>query len=301
MPPAQKQPAMTAAFGEPIKQYQGQVQVTRSVRVETPGRHYNNLTGPEAQASYWATVVEFKERQPFPQHKAWGAKHTGPGIRYVCDLDAVDDPDHRGFWVPLHLWNRWRHETYKTDRDAEKQFLDELPAAPEAAKELNSAKIPCGAEIRKHFDAIGTGIHTVGGTGTMSGTELPYTLFACKKAGCARNGSKPIKQVGSATGDLFSHLDSCQPELAKQLRIGSDRSRLRIDEHGEEYSIYSFEELLPHHIRYVLKAFRSLDHFHETRANNGLLEYVQVRAPCNVCNAYAYAHALNTIPCPRAP
>ena len=83
MPPAQKQPAMTAAFGEPIKQYQGQVQVTRSVRVETPGRHYNNLTGPEAQASYWATVVEFKERQPFPQHKAWGAKHTGPAITHT--------------------------------------------------------------------------------------------------------------------------------------------------------------------------------------------------------------------------
>ena len=41
------------------------------------------------------------------------------------------------------------------------------------------------------------------------------------------------------------------------------------------YSIYTFDELLPHHIRYVIKCFRGFDHFYETRADNGLLEYIQ--------------------------
>jgi len=50
---------------------------------------------------------------------------------------------------------------------------------------------------------------------------------------------------------------------------------VRIGEDGIEYSIYSFDELLPHHVRYVQKCFRSFDHFYETRAGNGLLEYVQ--------------------------
>ena len=83
---------------------------------------------------YWGTAVEFRERQKFPRHaKAWGAEHTGPGIRFICDSDAVDDPDNKGIWTTLTLWNRWRHETFKDDRDAETQYLDELPDAKAAA------------------------------------------------------------------------------------------------------------------------------------------------------------------------
>ena len=87
--------------------------------------------------------------------------------------------------------------------------------------------------------------------------------------------SKPIKQIGSGTGDLFSHLDTCQPVLAKQLRAASNHSPVRIGEDGEEYSIFSFRELLPHHARFVIKCFKGYDHFYETRADNGLLEWVQ--------------------------
>ena len=35
---------------EPIKQYPGQVQVARAVKVQAPGKHFNNLTGAEAAA-----------------------------------------------------------------------------------------------------------------------------------------------------------------------------------------------------------------------------------------------------------
>ena len=60
-------------------------------------------------------------------------------------------------------------------------------------------------------------------------------------------GAKPIKQVGTATGELFSHMESCQPELCKQVRGRSKNSKVTIGEDGEEYVLYSFDELLPHH------------------------------------------------------
>ena len=89
---------------------------------------------------YWGTAVEFRERQKFPRHaKAWGGEHTGPGIRFICDSDAVDDPDNKGFWTTLALWNRWRHETFKDDPEAETQYLDELPDAKAAAAPTKAA------------------------------------------------------------------------------------------------------------------------------------------------------------------
>ena len=53
-----------------------------------------------------------------------GAQRPGHHIRFVCNSDAVEDPDNRGFWTPLQLFNRWRHNTYKDDREAEMQYLD---------------------------------------------------------------------------------------------------------------------------------------------------------------------------------
>ena len=50
-----------------------------------------------------------------------------------CTSDAIDDPDNRGFWTTLPLWNRWRHDTYKDDRAAELKLLDKLPEAPAPA------------------------------------------------------------------------------------------------------------------------------------------------------------------------
>ena len=43
--------------GEAIRQYPGQIQVTRAVKVKAPGKHFNNLRGAEAAADYWATAV----------------------------------------------------------------------------------------------------------------------------------------------------------------------------------------------------------------------------------------------------
>jgi len=227
-------PQITASFGAPIKQYPGQVQVTRAVKVQAPGKHFSGLTPAEQKVDYWVTAVEYRERYQFERHnKAWGSAHTGPGIRFVSDSDAIDDADNKGFWTTLSLFNRWRDQTYQSDREAEKQYLDQLPAAP-AARAPAAEKAPQGAPVKDHFTLLAAGTHTVGGTGKMAGQTLKCTFWACKKESCARGLQKPIKQIGSATGDLFSHLDSCQPALALRLRAASPHSRVRIGDDGED-------------------------------------------------------------------
>ena len=136
--------AQTSLDVEVIKQYPGRVQVERKVKLRVPGKHFPQLRPAEQKDFYDGTAVEYAERHKFPQHlKACGVAHTGPGIRFICDSDAVDDPNNKGFWTTLALWNRWRHTTFKDNREAEKEFLDELPpAAPAAAEEKAKEKAP---------------------------------------------------------------------------------------------------------------------------------------------------------------
>ena len=109
----------------------------------------------------------------------------------------------------------------------------------------------------------------------MAGQTLPFAMHACNKTGCARDARKPIKQVGTATGQLFGHLETCQPALALQLRANSKHSPVEIDEDGNEYAVFSFDELFDSHALFVEKCFRGLDHFYDTRADNGLVEWVR--------------------------
>ena len=99
---------------EIIKQYPERQQVERKVKVQVPGKHFPSLTAAEQK--------QFCERHKFPASRsttrAGGVAHTGPGIRFVCESDAIDDPDCKGFWTMVALWNRWRHATYKDDREA---------------------------------------------------------------------------------------------------------------------------------------------------------------------------------------
>jgi hypothetical protein len=257
------------------KQHPGPQQVQRAVKVSVPGKHFPQLQPSEQKVDYEGTAVEFAEKHKFPKHgKAWGAEHTGPGIRFVCTSDALDDPDHRGFWTTLSLWNRWRHLTYKDNTNGELPFLDRLPEAAKA-KAPAAPKEKEEPEVKSHFNLVSTGTHVVGGVGRMAGKSKPCFYFACKIPGCKRGVAHPIKEVGKATGQLFIHLETCQPALCKQLRVKSQYSPVMVDADGEEYELYSFEELLPHHALYVSKCFRALDHFYETRADTGLLEYIR--------------------------
>ena len=263
------------AFAERIRQYPGPVQVQRRVKVKVPGKHFPGLASSEQKEMYDGTAVESAERHQFAvHHKAWGGAHRGPGIRFICDSDAVDDPDHKGFWTTLSLWNRWRHETYKDDRQAELQYLDELPlAVVPATAEVNKEKAP--PEIKTWFDVARTGTHTVGGTGKLAGTVVPAVWYGCRTPGCPRGVTNPIKCTGADTGVLFAHLERCNSGLAQRLRVNSSHSPLQMGADGETYREFSFDEALPHHARFVEKCFRGFDHFYETRADNGLLEFVQ--------------------------
>ena len=91
----------------------------------------------------------------------------------------------------------------------------------------------------------GTGTHTVGGRGRMAGQQQKCSFWACKKEGCPRGLQKPIKQIGSATGDLFSHLDSCQPALALRLRAASSHSPVTIGGDGEEVRACNINPIAP--------------------------------------------------------
>ena len=223
---------------ERIKQYPGLQQVERAVKVKVPGKHFPALNPAEKKENYEGTAMEYTERHKFLQHvTGWGNAHTGPGIRFVCVSDALDDPDHKGFWTTLGLWNRWRHETYKDNREAEMQFLDVLPSGAPAREQTGDAakseKQP--PEIKQHFMIVTTGVHTFGGNGKMAGMSSVCTYYACKFPGCKRGPAQPIKQVGSATGQLFTHLEVCQPVLCQRLRADSRYSPVHIDDDGTEY------------------------------------------------------------------
>ena len=274
MPPQTKQTSLQV---ETIKQYAGPVTVKRRVPVNVPGKFFGQaLSAADQKLDYVGEPVEFQERKKFEQHsKGWGAAHTGPGIRVVCNSDAIEDPENKGFWTTLPLFNRWRHETYKNDRTAELQYLDELPAVVAPALSSTAAKGKGPPAVKEYFTLCDTVSHTYGGNGNLAGKTVNAFMFACKLEGCSRGSCKPIKQVGSGTGQLFVHLESCQPEVALRLRAASQYSPVMLDDNGTSYRLYSFAELLPSHALFVQKCFRGFDHFYETRADNGLIEWVR--------------------------
>ena len=112
MPPAARKEAVQQALNvEVVKQYPGQQQVDRAVKVMIPGRHFPGLEAAEQRVDYEGTAVEYVQRHTFGRHlKAWGAAQTGPGIRFVCTADAIDDPDNIGHWTTLGLWCKWRRQ-----------------------------------------------------------------------------------------------------------------------------------------------------------------------------------------------
>ena len=183
---------MEAHFGQPVKQYPGQQQVDRAVVVNAPGRHWPGLTPAQQKQVYPVTAVEYRERHNFPRHiRAWGAAGRFPGIRFTCQSDTVEDPDSKGFWTTLALWNKWRADTYADNPEKELPFLDPLlEAKPTAVEETSTVeKVP---ELKQHFDAVSMGNHTVGGSGRMAGKVFPFVMYACRHPGCMRGWTLPL-------------------------------------------------------------------------------------------------------------
>ena len=69
---------------EVVKQHPGPLTVQRRVLVNVPGKFFPGLQSAEQKLDYPGEPVEFKERHVFARHaKAWGAAHTGPGLRII--------------------------------------------------------------------------------------------------------------------------------------------------------------------------------------------------------------------------
>ena len=75
-------------FGAPIKQYPGQIQVTRSVKVKAPGKHFNNLRGAEAAADYWATATEYTDRDQLLS----GTRRAAHSLTHLLTRQSVIAP-----------------------------------------------------------------------------------------------------------------------------------------------------------------------------------------------------------------
>ena len=92
--------------------------------------------------------------------------------------------------MTLSLWNKWRDQTYRNDRDAELQYLDQLPAISAANASSADKQSPAGARVKQSFTLVSEGTHTVSGNGKMAGQVLKCEFWACKKEGCARGNAK---------------------------------------------------------------------------------------------------------------
>ena len=110
---------ITDVFGALIRQYPGQSQVTRGVRVKAPGTHWTGLTRTEQQVHYWPGVCHGVSRAPCLSESREG---LGTGAYRSRDRS----------WTTLSLWNKWCDQTYRDDRDAELQYMDQLPAVSAA-------------------------------------------------------------------------------------------------------------------------------------------------------------------------
>ena len=89
-------------FVQSIKQYPGQQQVDRSVKVKVPGKHFPQLQASEskrlcigAPRSSSVTGRSFLDMQ----RRRGGASTLGLESDPICESDAIDDPDNKGFWT----------------------------------------------------------------------------------------------------------------------------------------------------------------------------------------------------------
>lgn len=110
------------------------------------GQAFPRLQPAEQSAYYKGTAVESKDRHKFPRHlKAWGAEHTGPGVRILDHTRVVE--------------HRWRHDTFKDERESELQFFDELPTnGGKGVAKAAAPSIKAPPTVRRNWNTSGVPI-----------------------------------------------------------------------------------------------------------------------------------------------
>ena len=195
-----------------IKQYPAQEQAELKVRAQVPGSWFGGqLTAAEKSELYWAQAKGFSMARRFPKQGV-RKEQTCAGIQFLCESDVVDDPAHDGFWMPLLDWNRYRHETYKDDREAELPYI-RTPgdAAVEAAPAPAAPAISSKAAIYSEFNVIETGTHMQKcKDGAMKTVKCEY--MKCKNSsGKCKSQQHVFKVIASGTHKIRAHLKTCNP------------------------------------------------------------------------------------------
>ena len=126
-----------------FKQYPGQQQVDLAVKISIPGSWFSagasgQLSVAERRHSYEAIATRYEERHVFEPAVGRKPAKIKEGLRFICPSDAADDPNHDGFWIELSAWNRYRHDTYKGNREAEVRDPAALTARARPALHGNS-------------------------------------------------------------------------------------------------------------------------------------------------------------------
>ena len=160
---------------EIIHQYAGQEQVDLAVIVDIPGSWFGAgadgaLGASERREKYPAQAVEFAQVHEFKKPRAKSTKE--PGVRFICTSDAQDDGNHEGFWMPLGQWNRYRHDTYKNNRQAELPFIRNKQTIAEPAQSSAPAPAPAPEGIFAHFELMSTGKHMQQSRGSGAAKEV---------------------------------------------------------------------------------------------------------------------------------
>ena len=131
MPPQHKQVDLSLYT---IKQHPAKEQAELRVRINIPGSWFKGLSGTDRARQYECEAYDWEAAYHFPKDGARAA-HTSPGIRFMSKDDVAEDANLGTFIISLADWNRYRHDTFKDNREAEKKYLKSVTDIVVAAVE----------------------------------------------------------------------------------------------------------------------------------------------------------------------
>ena len=244
-----------------IKQFPAKEQAELRVRIKIPGSWFKNLRGGERAQSYECEAYDFEAAYRFPKDGARAA-HTSPAIKFLSKDDVAEDANLGQFIIPLADWNRYRHETFKDNRNAENQYIRSV-AVVQAVVEPEPAapKLP---SIYSEFEFVSSSTHTVVPKGDKPPYSVPCEFWRCRNTSGKCKHRDPIKVVKKGTAKIRGHLRVCNP--AAFLRVREQADGAELDEDGKLIEELPFKEMLPAHVDFTIMIIMEWDNLWKCRS-----------------------------------